>query len=137
MPPKKKIRYDDSYLKFGFTAIKCDGEEKPQCALCCTVLASTSLKPSKLKRHLETHHPDSSNKDLNFFKRKTETLIKSRLDQSGMFWKDTKSGLRASNEVSRKIAVSKKTHNIGEDLKYCLAAETSYRMCWEVLSFRS
>ena len=98
------MRYDDSYLKFGFTAIKCDGEEKPQCVLCCTVLASTSLKPSKLKRHLETHHPDSSNKDLNFFKRKAETLIKSRLDQSGMFWKDTKSGLKASYEVSRKIA---------------------------------
>ena len=71
-------------------------------------LQSTSLKPSKLKRHLETHHPDSSNKDLNFFKRKAETLIKSRLDQSGMFWKDTKSGLKASYEVSRKIAASKK-----------------------------
>ena len=116
MPPKKKMRYDDSYVKFGFTAIKCDGEEKPQCVLCCTVLVSTSLKPSKLKRHLETHHPDSSNKDLNFFKRKAETLIKARLDQSGMFWKDTKSGLKASYEVSRKIAPSKKPHNIGEEL---------------------
>ena len=33
-----------------------------------------------------------------------------------MFWKDTKSGLKASYEVSRKIAASKKPHNIGEEL---------------------
>ena len=33
-----------------------------------------------------------------------------------MFWKDTKSGLKASDEVSRKIAASKKPHNIGEEL---------------------
>ena len=30
MPPKKKIRYDDSYLKFGFTIIKADGEGVPR-----------------------------------------------------------------------------------------------------------
>ena len=29
MPPKKKIRYDDSYLKFDFTMIKADGEGVP------------------------------------------------------------------------------------------------------------
>ena len=49
MPPKKKMKYNDSYLKFGFTAIKFDREKKPQCVLCCTVLASTSLKHSKFK----------------------------------------------------------------------------------------
>ena len=54
MPPKKKMRCDDSYVKFGFIAIKSDGEEKLYCVLRCTVLASTSLKPKKLKRHLES-----------------------------------------------------------------------------------
>ena len=29
MPPKKKLRYDDSYLKFRFAVIKANGEEKP------------------------------------------------------------------------------------------------------------
>ena len=38
MPPKKKMRYDDSYLKFGYSVIKSDGGEKPGCVLCCTVL---------------------------------------------------------------------------------------------------
>ena len=30
MPPKKKIRYDDSYLKFGFSVIKAYGEGVPR-----------------------------------------------------------------------------------------------------------
>ena len=30
MPTNKKMRYDDSHLKFGFTLIKSDREEKPQ-----------------------------------------------------------------------------------------------------------
>ena len=30
MPPKKKIRYDNSYLKFGFTMIKAYGEGVPR-----------------------------------------------------------------------------------------------------------
>ena len=63
MLPKKKIRYDNSYLKFDFTVMKSVGEKKLQCILCCTMLASTSLKPSKLKRHLEKHQPNSLNKD--------------------------------------------------------------------------
>ena len=66
------MRYDDSYLKFGFTVIKSDGEEKLQCVLCCTVLASTSLKLSKLKRHFEKHDPNSLNKNVDFFKHKVE-----------------------------------------------------------------
>ena len=80
MPPKKKMIYNDSYLKFGFKMMKVDGKEKPQCVLCCTLLVFTSLKPSKLKTHLEKHHPNSLNKDVDFFKHKAETLIKSRLD---------------------------------------------------------
>ena len=59
MLPKKKMRYDDSNLKFGFTVIKSDGEEKPQCVLCCTVLISTSLKPNNLKRYLKKRHPNA------------------------------------------------------------------------------
>ena len=87
MSSKKKMRYDDSCLKFDFTVIKSDREEKPQCVLRCIVLVSTSLKPSKLKKRLEKHHPNSLNKNVDFFKQKAETLIKSRFDQSRMFGK--------------------------------------------------
>ena len=55
-------------------------------------------------------------KDVDFFKQKAETLIKSRHDQSGIFWKDTTSGLKASYEVSQKIVAAKKPHDIGEQL---------------------
>ena len=58
-------RYNDSYVQFGFTVII--REEKPQCVLCCIVLASSALKPSKLERHLVTHHSDFQNKNADFF----------------------------------------------------------------------
>ena len=80
------------------------------------MLAFTSLKPCKLKRHLEKHQPYSFNKDVDLFKQNAETFYKSRLDQSGMFWKDTTSGLKHSYEVSQKIAAAKTTHSIGEQL---------------------
>ena len=104
----KKMRYDDSYLKLGFTVIKSSGEDKPQCVLCSEVLASTSLKPSKLKRHLETKHPSSVNKDVDFLKRKADQLHKSRLDHTGMFLQAIKAGLKVSCEVSRKMLLPKK-----------------------------
>ena len=42
--------------------------EKPQCVLCYAVLSAESMKPLKLKRHLETKHPEHVKKDLDFFK---------------------------------------------------------------------
>ena len=85
------------------------------------MLASTSLKPSKLKRHLERNHPSSANKDLDFFKRIAEKLHKSWLHDKGMFFQTSMAGLRASYEASRKIAVAKNPHNIGKQsiLPFC------------------
>ena len=74
MPPKKKFRYDESFEQFGFIVINTGGEEKPQCILCHKVLASSSLKPCKLKRHLEAHHPNSTNEGVDFFKRHGRNL---------------------------------------------------------------
>ena len=58
MAPKRK--YDNNYIKFGFTSIESNGEIKPQCVICAIVLANDALKPAKLKRHLETVHPHFS-----------------------------------------------------------------------------
>ena len=44
-----------------------DDIEKPQRVLCHAVLSA--MKPLKLKRHLETKHPEHAKKDLDFFKR--------------------------------------------------------------------
>ena len=112
---RKKLRYNDSYVQFGFTVIN-SGEEKPQCVLCCIVLGSSALKPSKLERHLVTHHPDFQNKNANFFKRRADSLVRSRFDSTSYQWKENTARLKASSEVARKIAIAKKPHTIGEQL---------------------
>jgi hypothetical protein len=57
----KKRKYDDDDIKFGFT---CSGDQecpKPRCVIYGYVLANSSLKPSLLRRHLETRHPTQTN----------------------------------------------------------------------------
>ena len=51
-------KYDSSYLSFGFTSFIDDKVEKPMCLFCSKVLAADSMRPRKLKRHLETTHSD-------------------------------------------------------------------------------
>lgn len=68
---KRKLRkYDPSYLAFGFTNI----DDCPQCVVCSEVLANSAMAPAKLKRHLETKHPQYQNKPKDFFKRKENEL---------------------------------------------------------------
>ena len=68
---KKKgtaIRYNEDYLKYGF--IKCEKpfeNDRPQCVICNKILANESLKPSKLKRHLETQDAELIDKPLEYF----------------------------------------------------------------------
>jgi hypothetical protein len=47
---KKHGKYSESYLRYGFPVIN----DKPQCAVCCEVLCTESMRPSKLIRHLKT-----------------------------------------------------------------------------------
>lgn len=62
-------KYDASYLGLGFTWCGDKDEPKPQCVLCYEVLSNASMKPNKLRRHLETKHPDVKNKSKEFFSR--------------------------------------------------------------------
>ncbi|XP_063243089.1 SCAN domain-containing protein 3-like [Bacillus rossius redtenbacheri] len=119
MPPKRK--YDNSYIKFGFTSIESNGEIKPQCVICATVLANEALKPAKLKRHLETIHPNFYDRPPEFFQGKLENLKKMKLGPSGTRYASSEKTLVASFEISKLIAQSKKPHTIGETLvKPCL-----------------
>ena len=88
MPPIKIFKYNKSFVQFGFIVINTGGEEKPQCVLCHKVSASFSLKPCKLKRHLETHHPNSTNKGVDFFKCHGQNLENARLDSTGKFFQE-------------------------------------------------
>ena len=69
-PYQPKRKYDEGYLALGFTAAVVGAEERPLCVLCLKPLAADSMRPNKLRRHLETTHPSHINKPLDFFQRK-------------------------------------------------------------------
>jgi hypothetical protein len=79
----KNLKYDDSYLDFGFTSTEADGKERPQCVLCMKVLASDCMLPNKLKSHLKTTHPRVVSKSRDCFSRKLKKLNQ----QKGSFYK--------------------------------------------------
>ena len=117
----KKRKYLEEYLKFGFTSIVSNGTEKPQCVLCNVVLSAESMKPSKLKRHLETKHSNHAKKDVDFFRRHEAGLKRQRLDRTGSFQQQNEALVQASYEIAFEIAKQKKPHTIGETLvKPCL-----------------
>ena len=109
-------RYDEQYIRFGFAAFSDRGEMKGQCVLCHKVLGNHSLRPSKLKLHLEKMHPQHQFKDVDFFKRMEGCLKHQRLDRSGTFIQQDTQLTKASFAVSLLIAEQKKPHTIGESL---------------------
>ena len=74
-----KYSYKQVFLDLGFASIKDHGAEKPQCVLCYKVLSYESLKKNKLKRHLETKHPQHVKNNRIFFQHRETELIQSRI----------------------------------------------------------
>ena len=74
------------------------------------------MKPSEMKRHLTSCHPEHANKDGEFFKYKAQAMKRMRLDADGQFQSQTKAAIEVSYEISLKIARMKKPHTIGEEL---------------------
>ncbi|XP_050064469.1 protein FAM200B-like [Aphis gossypii] len=106
---KKDRKYQDSYIKFGFTFDVEKGE--PKCVICLERLASESMKPSKLKRHLVTKHPQFQHKEEDFFKR-YENSIEVQKNTMRNFSSVSIKALAASLEASYLIAKTKKPHSI-------------------------
>ena len=104
MSGKKKWKYSDSYIAYGFTCMKTDGEEKPQCMICYQVLSNCSMKASKLKLHLQTHHSKYAHKDQIFFERHRNSLKSMKLDSDGSLHETNRRILEASYAVSLHIA---------------------------------
>ncbi|XP_026476390.1 zinc finger BED domain-containing protein 5-like [Ctenocephalides felis] len=111
----KHRKYDPMYLSLGFTYKIINGQERPMCLLCMNTLASDSMKPSKLKRHLEKVHADHVGKTKEFFQRKLDNLNKQKESFSKALSVSQKA-LLASYKVSYRIAKCKKPHSIGETL---------------------
>ena len=110
-----KRKYDTEYIKYGFSYIEDKKGQKPQCVLCSEVLAQESMKPSKLKRHLETKHTSLKDKPVEYFQRRLQDLRTSQKCLTSSCSKQDQA-LRASYKVAHRIAKLKKPHTIAEDL---------------------
>ena len=100
----KKRKYSDDYIQLGFTSITIGGIQKPQCVICHKVLGADSMRPNKLKVHLESVHPTCVRKDLSSLQRLERTLKDARLDSTGRFQQQNEAALTASYEISQMIA---------------------------------
>ena len=75
---RRKRKYNQTFIQCGFTFIMENNEQRPLWLLCNEVLANESLKPTKLKRHLDTKHDSYSNKPATFFQRILRTSEQQR-----------------------------------------------------------
>ena len=76
---KRKYSYNEEYISYRFiVTLDRDGTEKPQCFFCGKVLANSSMKPVKLKEHLNTNHPGNISDSRDTFLQK-----KARFEVSG------------------------------------------------------
>lgn len=74
-PKIEKIRkYDLDYINFGFTETVVNNESRPQCVICFEILSNQCMKPSFLKRHLNTKHSTLENKPREYFVRKCTAM---------------------------------------------------------------
>uniref|UniRef100_UPI00358F5488 SCAN domain-containing protein 3-like n=1 Tax=Myxine glutinosa TaxID=7769 RepID=UPI00358F5488 len=72
-------KYQPVFLNYGFTLnIDKHNVHRPQCVICLDVLANESLRPQKLKRHLEKKHGDHVNKSWELFLRKEREMNNSK-----------------------------------------------------------
>ena len=111
----RKRKYDESFLKFGFTFQNFKSNEQPLCLICNELLASESMKPSKLRRHFESKHVSYVNKTKEYFERMCKSLNKEKKNFEKYITVNEKYFL-ASYEVSYCIAKNKKPFTIGDDL---------------------
>ena len=134
---KQAFAYNDDYLKLGFTSVEVNGEIRPQCVLCLKVLAHSSLKETKLRRHLEANYKKFVNKTLDVFKEKEHQVKQSRIDcpaaWGGVAYSHNKA-VRASFFVFWKIAREKAPHTAEENLIKPAAVEMARILCGDAVA---
>ena len=126
----KKRKYYENCIQYGFTAIDKKACEFPQCVICCEVLSMECMKPSFLKRHQHSCHPDLKSKSTASFKQSEDGLKRARLDRSGFFSQQNKAGLRASYMVSLRIAQEKKNSQHCREINRPLLQRYNWLCCW-------
>ena len=108
----KKRKYDESYINLGFV----DSNGSPLCMLCSKLLPNSSMVPAKMRRYLETVHPDFKDKSKEFFVRKKEQLLRSQKTMTYATQTVNEKATEASYLVSYRIAQAGEAHTIAEKL---------------------
>lgn len=114
---KYSRRYSSEYLAFGFIESLTD-KQLPFCLLCHRTLSNEAMKPSRMVAHLTSQHKKDKEKPLEYFQDLYEKF-KNRHTITASFKKQSaknKDGLTASYRMSKLIAKSGRSHNIGETL---------------------
>uniref|UniRef100_K7FLS1 DUF4371 domain-containing protein n=1 Tax=Pelodiscus sinensis TaxID=13735 RepID=K7FLS1_PELSI len=117
-----KCKYSEDYIKFGFTCQEKEGVDWPKCVICFKVLGNDSMKPAKLKLHLEKRHPNLLQKDEDYFEWQLSGLKQQRLDSTSALYNKTSNAVHASYIVA-KVAQAKKLQIIVEQLVLPCARE--------------
>ena len=128
-PATKKRKYDESYLSLGFV----DANNVPQCVLCSKLFPNSAMVPAKMRRHLETVHPEFKHKKVDYFMRMRDELLKRQSLIVSTFKTSNEKATEASYIVSYRIALAGEAHTIAEtlikpcavDIAKCILDETS------------
>ncbi|GBP51796.1 Fatty acid synthase [Eumeta japonica] len=110
---RKKRVCDKSYFSFEFI----DSNDSPLGMICNKLLPNSSMAPVELRRHLETVHPESKDKNKEFFVRKKEQLLESQKNMMQVTLTNNEKATEASYLVSYRIAQAGEEHTIAENLK--------------------
>ena len=122
----KKRKCNEDYLLYGFVNAIVNGQVVPQCVICYEKLSNDALRPSRLKRHLETKHPGHQNKSLVFFQSKKDSFKKMKILSADSFCQSSSAEVvKVSFEIALIIAQAKKPHNGETLIKPCMLKATS------------
>ncbi|KAJ0183269.1 hypothetical protein K1T71_001245 [Dendrolimus kikuchii] len=86
------------------------------CLLCSKPLPNSSMAPAKLRRHLETVHPECKDKNKEFFVHKKEQLLESQKTMMHVTQTINEKTTEVSYLVSYRIAQAGEAHTIAENL---------------------
>ena len=62
-----KRKYNTEYIKYGFVSVQHREECLLQCVICMKTLSNSAMKPSLLKRHLDSNHSNKKDRDKSYF----------------------------------------------------------------------
>ncbi|XP_064079443.1 zinc finger BED domain-containing protein 5-like [Macrobrachium nipponense] len=117
-PQPKRRKYQEDFIQYGFVCHVVNDVHHRQCVICLEVLANESLRPAKMKRHLQCKHQSLKNKPIDrFFPTQENGVTRTKAS-------DNKKMLHCLSKLKWHhmrlhillLRKKKKTHTIGEEL---------------------